>query len=131
VAGDAASRRPVAADDVPDALDVAIARTDLGLAEQRLWWRVVGGCSGRRRLVALAGLVWLAVRFAMFAAGLPDLPTPNGGILLLPTALLFGGLLFGVLLSIVVRPFVGSGPTGAAQRRRKAPQRRRRTSRWR
>jgi|SoiMethySBSTD1v2_1073268.scaffolds.fasta_scaffold00121_2 energy-coupling factor transporter ATP-binding protein EcfA2 len=96
-------------DDVPDALDVAIARTDLGLAEQKLWWRVVGGLQWFGALVALAGLVWLGVRFAMSVLGLPDLPTPKVGILLLPTALLFGGLLFGVLLAIVVRPFLRLG----------------------
>jgi hypothetical protein len=95
--------------DVPDALDMAIARTDLGLAEQRLWWRVVGGLHWAAALVALAGLVWLGVRFAMSVLGLPELPTPKVGILLLPTALLFGGLLFGLLLAIVVRPFVRMG----------------------
>jgi hypothetical protein len=95
--------------DVPDALDVAIARTDLGLAEQRLWWRVVGGLHWAAALVALAGLVWLGVRFAMSVLGLPELPTPEVGILLLPTALLFGGLLFGLLLAIVVGPFVRMG----------------------
>jgi hypothetical protein len=96
-------------DDVPDALDVAIARTDLGLAEQKVWWRVVGGAQWFAALVALAGLVWLGVRFAMSVLGLPDLPTPEVGILLLPTALLFGGLLAGLLLSIVIRPFVRFG----------------------
>jgi len=96
-------------DDVPDTLDVAIARTDLGLAEQKLWWRVVGGLQWAAALVALTGLVWLAVRFVMSVLGLPDLPTPKAGILLVPTALLFGGLLFGLLLSIVVRPFVHFG----------------------
>jgi hypothetical protein len=96
-------------DDVPDALDVAIARTDLGLAEQKLWWRVVGGMQWVAALIALAGLVWLGVRFAMFLLGLPELPTPQVGILRLPTALLFGGLLFGLLLSIVIRPFLRFG----------------------
>lgn len=96
-------------DDVPDALDVAIARTDLGLAEQRLWWRVVGVLQWGAALIALTGLVWLGVRFAMFALGLPELPTPKVGALLLPTALLFGGLLFGLLMAIVVQPFVRIG----------------------
>ena len=44
----------------------------------------------------------------MFAfLGLPDIDAPQVGRLPLPTALLVGGLLFGVLLSIVVRPIVG------------------------
>lgn len=96
-------------DDVPDALDVAIARTDLGLAEQRRWWRVVGLGQWLGALVALTGLVWLAIRLVMFMLGLPELATPHLGVLPLPTVLLFGGLLFGLLLSIVVRPFVQQG----------------------
>jgi energy-coupling factor transporter ATP-binding protein EcfA2 len=96
-------------DDVPDALDVAIARTDLGLAERRRWWRMIGVAQWAGALVALTGLVWLAVRLVMFLLDLPELPTPHAGILPLPTALLFGGLLFGLLLSIVVRPFVHQG----------------------
>jgi energy-coupling factor transporter ATP-binding protein EcfA2 len=100
-------------DDIPDALDVAIARTDLGLAEQRRWWRMIGLAQWIGALIALTGLVWLAVRFAMFAFGLPELPTPHAGVLPLPTLLLFGGLLFGLLLSIVVRPFVRQGANRA------------------
>jgi energy-coupling factor transporter ATP-binding protein EcfA2 len=95
--------------DVPDALDVAITRTDLGLTEARLWWRAVGWLQWAGALVALVGLTWLAVRYAMFALGLPELPTPEVGILPLPTVLLAGGLLFGLLLAIVVRPFVRMG----------------------
>jgi hypothetical protein len=70
---------------------------------------VVGGAQWFGALVALAGLVWLGVRFAMSVLGLPELPTPEVGVLLLPTALLFGGLLFGLLLTIVIRPFVRFG----------------------
>jgi GTP-binding protein EngB required for normal cell division len=96
-------------DDVPDALDVAITRTDLGLTANRIWWRVVGGLQWLGSVVALVGLVWLAVRFAMFAFGLPELTTPEVGVLPLPTVLFFGGLLFGLLLAVVVRPFVVYG----------------------
>jgi hypothetical protein len=96
-------------DDVPDALDVAITRTDLGLADNRLWWRMVGALQWLGSLVALVGLVWLGVRYAMFAFGLPELTTPEVGVVPLPTVLFFGGLLFGLLLAIVVRPFVSYG----------------------
>ncbi len=95
-------------DDVPDALDVAIARTDLGVPRRRpFWWRVVGGVQWLAALVALVGLVWLGVRLALFAVGLPDLlPEPQVGRLSLPTVLFFGGLLAGLLTSIVMRPIV-------------------------
>jgi hypothetical protein len=95
--------------DVPDALDVAIARTDLGLAEERMWWRVVSALQWTGAVVALVGLGWLAVRFALSVLALPEVPTPEVGVLALPTAMLFGGLLFGLLLAVVVRPFVGYG----------------------
>ena len=95
-------------DDVPDALDVAIARTDLGMPRRRpFWWRVVGGLQWLAALVALVGLVWLGVRLVLFAVGLPGLlPEPQIGRLSLPTVLFFGGLLAGLLTSIVTRPIV-------------------------
>ena len=95
-------------DDVPDALDVAIARTDLGLPRRRpFWWRVVGGLQWLAALIALVGLVWLGVRLVLFAVGLPGLlPEPQVGRLSLPTVLFFGGLLAGLLTSIVMRPIV-------------------------
>jgi GTP-binding protein EngB required for normal cell division len=104
-------------DDVPDALDVAIARTDLGLRARPLWWRLVGGLQWVATLVALVGLGWLAVRYAMFALALPTLPTPEVGILPLPTAMLAGALLFGLLLGMLVRPIIGAA---ARRARRKA-----------
>jgi energy-coupling factor transporter ATP-binding protein EcfA2 len=95
-------------DDVPDALDVAIARTDLGVPRRRpFWWRVVGGVQWLAALIALVGLVWLGVRLVLFAVGVPGLlPEPQVGRLSLPTVLFFGGLLAGLLTSIVMRPIV-------------------------
>ena len=95
-------------DDIPDALDVAIARTDLGVPRRSpFWWRVVGGLQWLAALIALLGLVWLGVRLVLFAVGLPGLlPEPQVGRLSLPTVLFFGGLLAGLLTSIVMRPIV-------------------------
>ncbi|GIJ50767.1 hypothetical protein Val02_76530 [Virgisporangium aliadipatigenens] len=103
--------------DVPDALDVAITRTDLGLAEHRLWWRVVGIVQWVAAAVALVGLAWLGVRLLWLVLGLPDLPAPTYGGIPLPTAMLAGGLLFGLLLSVVVRPLI---TIGARRARRSA-----------
>jgi GTP-binding protein EngB required for normal cell division len=94
------------ADDLPDALDAAIARTDLGLSRRRLWWRFVGVLQWLAAFTALVGLAWLAVRYVFFAIGLPELPGPRVGQVPLATVLLLGGLLFGLLLSIVVRPLI-------------------------
>jgi hypothetical protein len=70
------------------------------------WWRVVGALQWLAALVALVGLGWLAVRYALFALALPEPPTPQTGRLPLPTLMLFGGLLAGLLVSIVVRPLI-------------------------
>ena len=92
--------------DVPDALDVAVAGADLGMARKPFWWRLVGFLQWLGALTALAGLVWLTVRYVMFFLGLPTFDGPQVGRFPLPTVMLFGGLLFGLLLSIVVRPIV-------------------------
>ncbi|GAA4244006.1 GTPase [Dactylosporangium darangshiense] len=101
----AASRSRV--DDVPDALDVAVASADLGVVTKPLWWRLVGALQWLGAATALAGLVWLAVRALFALLGLPSLdgPTVGAGIPL-ATLLLGGGLLFGVLLAVVMRPLV-------------------------
>ncbi|WP_432982463.1 GTPase [Dactylosporangium sp. CA-233914] len=111
--------------DVPDALDVAIASADLGVARRPAWWRVVGALQWIGALTALAGLVWLGVRAGFALLGLPSVegPTVGAGIPL-ATMLLGGGLLFGLLLSVVVRPFAGL----AARRARARAERRLRES---
>ncbi len=104
-------------DALPDALDVAVARTDLGLSRTPTWWRLVGGLQWLAALVALIGLLWLAVRYVMFALALPGLPTADVGRIPLPTALLVGGLLAGLLMSFLVRPIVR---VAAGRKRRRA-----------
>jgi GTP-binding protein EngB required for normal cell division len=99
--------------DVPDALDVAITRSDLGLAERRSWWRVVGALQWIGALVALVGLVWLGLRLGALALDLPALLMPKVGLVPVPTAMLVGGLLFGLLLAVVVRPFIRIGAARA------------------
>jgi GTP-binding protein EngB required for normal cell division len=107
-------------DDIPDALDMMIARTDFGVSRRPAWWRLVGGLQWLAAAVALAGLAWLAVRYVFFALALPDLSGPQVGRLPLPTVLLFGGLLAGLLVSIVVRPLIrySARRAGARVRRR-------------
>ncbi|MET7398142.1 GTPase [Dactylosporangium sp. NPDC005572] len=107
-------------DDVPDALDVAVASADLGMARKPVWWRLVGALQWLGAAAALAGLVWLALRAAFAFLGLPDLDGPQVGRLPLATALLGGGLLFGLLLAVVIRPVVGI----AARRARARAERR-------
>ena len=93
-------------DDLPDALDVAVASTDLGMNRRPLWWRLVGALQWLCTLAALAGLVWLAVRYALFALGLPPLNGPMVGRVPLATVLFLGGLIAGALIASLVRPLV-------------------------
>jgi GTP-binding protein EngB required for normal cell division len=105
-------------DDLPDALDVAVASTDLGLSRTPLWWRLIGGLQWLATLTALVGLGWLAVRYALFALGMP----PMSGTT--PALLFFGGAVAGVLIGTLVRPLVrlaaGRLRTRAERKLRKA-----------
>jgi hypothetical protein len=107
-------------DDLPDALDQAIARTDLGVSRTRRWWRAVGALQWLAVAATTLGLLWLAVRYVMFALALPEPPMPRVGRLPLATALLIGGLLAGMLISLLARPVVRL----AAKRQRRRTQRR-------
>jgi energy-coupling factor transporter ATP-binding protein EcfA2 len=106
------------ADDLADGLDVAVARTDLGLPVRRpLWWRAVGAVQWVATLAALIGLLWLGLRVALFALGLPQPPMAAVGRLPMPTLLLLGGVLASLLLSVLTRPVIH---VIARRRRRRA-----------
>ncbi|WP_431892764.1 GTPase [Micromonospora haikouensis] len=92
--------------DLPDALDRAVAQTDLGLDHRPAWWRIVGGMQWLVTLAAVAGLGWLALGYALRALGLPALDYPRVGEAPLPTVLLLGGLLAGLLVAASTRPVV-------------------------
>ncbi|MEH1164765.1 GTPase [Micromonospora sp. CPCC 205539] len=92
--------------DLPDALDRAVAGTDLGLGARPLWWRLVGGVQWLLTLAALVGLGWLVLGYALRALGLPALDNPMVGQVPLPTLLLLGGLLAGLLTATLTRPVV-------------------------
>ncbi|MEV5821362.1 GTPase [Micromonospora harpali] len=92
--------------DLPDALDRAVAQTDLGLDRRPAWWRIVGGMQWLVTLAAVAGLGWLALGYALRALGLPALDYPRVGEAPLPTVLLLGGLLAGLLVAASTRPVV-------------------------
>ena len=103
------------ADTVPDALDRAVGGADLGMARPPRWWRLVGVLQWLLVAVAVAGGGWLGA-LAVLAYLQIDLDTPSLGPFALPTVLLLGGLALGLMLRVLVRPFVA---VGAARRRRK------------
>lgn len=106
--------------DLPDALDRAVARTDLGMKRKPIWWRVVGLLQWAFTLAAVVGLGWLLAGYAVRALGLPALIHPKVGDVPVPTLLLLGGLLLGLLLWLLMKPIVN---WGARRARRRADQR--------
>ncbi|OKI67936.1 GTPase [Micromonospora sp. CB01531] len=102
--------------DLPDALDHAVAATDLGMARRPTWWRIVGGLQWLVTLAALAGLGWLVLGYALRALGLPALEQPRLGEVPWPTVLLIGGLLAGLLLAALSRPVIRWAAGRARQR---------------
>jgi hypothetical protein len=92
--------------DLPDALDRAVAGTDIGLNRTPIWWRVVGALQWLATLGAIVGLGWLVVGYVVRALGLPRLEHPMVGEVPVPTVLLLGGLLLGALIALLIRPVV-------------------------
>jgi energy-coupling factor transporter ATP-binding protein EcfA2 len=106
--------------DLSDALDRSVAKTELGLSRPPFWWRGIGLLQWLLTLVALGGLGWLIVGYLLQLLALPDLHYPKAGAVPLPTLMLLGGLLAGLLLAVVLRPIVN---WGARRARRKAEHR--------
>jgi hypothetical protein len=102
--------------DLPDALDRAIAGTDLGMERKPFWWRVVGGLQWLFVLAAVGGLVWLLAGYAVRLLSLPELRYPKIGQVPLPTLLLLGGLVLGILLWLLLKPLVNWGARRAGRR---------------
>jgi GTP-binding protein EngB required for normal cell division len=106
--------------DLADALDRAVATTDLGVARAPWWWRAVGGLQTLLAATTLVGVLWLAGLYALTVLRLPEPEPPQIGLLPLPTVLLIGGLLAGLLLALLAR---GLAVLGARRRRTLAEER--------
>jgi GTP-binding protein EngB required for normal cell division len=102
--------------DLPDALDRAVAKTDLGMRRTPIWWRAVGLLQWALVLAAVGGLGWLVAGYAVRVLGLPDLEYPMVGRVPLPTLLLLGGLAAGILLWLLLKPAVSFGARRARRR---------------
>jgi hypothetical protein len=96
--------------DLADALDVAVASTDLGVSRTPMWWRAVGALQWLATLTALVGLGWLGIRFVLFTLGLPAVSGTTPGIMLL------GGLVAGLMITVLVRPLVRAAAARARAR---------------
>ncbi|AEG43840.1 GTPase family protein [Isoptericola variabilis] len=117
-------------DRLPDALDAAVAGTQLEAARRPVWWRVVGVLQWLLLAAAVVGLLWLAASAAVAYFRLPPLLVPEltvdltdrgGGVLEVawPTLLALGGLAAGLLLALVARLFAAVGARRRATRARR------------
>lgn len=101
-------------------LDVAAAAADVDARGTRGWWRIFGTLQVIALLAAVAGGVWLTVMVGVAYLQLPDPPLPRVGEMPLPTLLLLGGLVAGLLLVLLARPFVAAGAGRAGHRARRS-----------
>jgi hypothetical protein len=115
-----ATRRAVRSQEsaLPDALDRAVAGTDLDLAGHRRWWQAVRVLQWLLVAAVVAGLVWLGSSFVLAYLRLPPLPDVLWWGLPAPTVLTLGGVLAGLLVAGLSRigVVVGAGRRAARAR---------------
>ncbi|MDO5066584.1 MAG: 50S ribosome-binding GTPase [Propionibacteriaceae bacterium] len=109
---------------LPDLLDEALVRTDLGTRRIPAWWRLVRILQWLLIVCVVLGLGWLGINVALAYFGLPPLPTapigPEGGLRIpTPTVMSLGGLLLGLLLGAFGRVLIGLGARTAERRARR------------
>ena len=110
-------------DDLNDRLDAALSRTDLVAAKVPAWAGLVRVLQWLLIAAAVVGAVWLGL--VAFGAYLRlDVPTPTWNSFAVPTLLLVGGILAGLLLALVCRVLVGM----TARRRARTADRRLRSA---
>ena len=93
--------------DLGDRLDKAVGSTDLGAEKIPVWAGLVRFLQWLLIIAAVAGGVWLGVLAFGSYARLPEPPTPDWGGFPVPTLMLIGGVLAGVLLALACRVLVG------------------------
>ncbi|WP_238164488.1 GTPase [Kribbella pittospori] len=103
-----------------DELDQAVARTDLGIANNPGWWGAARFVQWLLFAVTLAGGVWLAALLVARIAGLDDPPLPKAGGIPYAWIMLVGGAVLGIALAFVCRLFATSGAARRARAAEKA-----------
>ncbi len=94
-------------DDLGDRLDKALAGSDLGAARIPIWAGLVRVLQWLLIIGALVGAVWLGLLAFGAYLQIDNVPTPEVGGFAVPTLLLLGGVLAGVVLALVCRVLVG------------------------
>jgi hypothetical protein len=96
-------------DDLNDALDRAVGGTDLGVGRTPIWWKLVRTLQWLLFFVAVAGGLWLAGLAVMSYLQMPEPSTPDYLGLPVPTLMLLGGVLAGVVVALLSRLFATLG----------------------
>ncbi|MET3903577.1 GTPase [Paenarthrobacter sp. 4246] len=105
---------------LPDALDQAIAGTDLKAAQRPLWWSLFNTLQWLAFVLAVGGLGWLGVLAVLgyFQMPVPEVPRTEGWPW--PTLMVAGGVGLGIVLAITGRILGGWAArvraSGAAKR---------------
>lgn len=94
---------------IPDALDRAVASADLDLDRHRRWWQVVRALQWLLVAVVVGGFLWLGASFVLAYLQLPPLPRVTWRGFPAPTVLVVGGVLAGLGLAGLSRVGVGVG----------------------
>ncbi len=111
-------------DALVDDLRKTVGRAAVGAGSRPRWWTVIAWLQRALAVVAVVGLVWLvavAVLGGFFRFDIePLLPdTPGLEWSPLPTTMLLGGAVLGMLVALLMRPFLAAGAArrGAAARK--------------
>lgn len=99
-------------EELPDALDQAVAGTDLGSDRKSWWWPVFNGVQWLALLAAVGGLGWLGVLAGLGYLQLPVPEAPRVEGWPVPTLLLLAGIVLGVFLAVTGK-IVASGAARA------------------
>ncbi|MGN6780332.1 MAG: GTPase [Marmoricola sp.] len=102
--------------DLTDGLDRALATTDLGMARVPAWCRLVRAVQWVLLLAAVVGAAWLGVLAVSGYLRAPQPATPTWMSLPVPTWLLVGGVVLGLLLAVLSRGLVTLGARARAAR---------------
>lgn len=106
--------------ELEDRLDRAVGGVDLGVARIPMWTRLVRGVQWVLLTAAVVGAVWLGALAVMSYLKLSEPGTPDLSGVPVPTVLLLGGVLLGILLAVLCRVLVGR----SARKRARAAERR-------
>ena len=105
---------------LPDALDQAIAATDVQAGRKAWWWTPFNIVQWLALLTALGGFGWLGVLAALGYFQLPVPPAPLVEGWPVPTVMIVGGALLGIVLAILAK-FIAAAAArarGSAARKR-------------